>query len=432
MGMFDFFKKLDPEDYKVQEDMLADEWLEERDLEWIESKLGGSMEYLSEEGGKGGPEGEWPGTKDKLQSVILGSIAPGILPGGGDIAQELEDMPEELRIEARNRIYDLMRNPTFGDIGGLSSIDEDEGYQLTYEFLTEGLNWRKIYNRVKDELGVQNMLHLATGDIMSTEWSRYDPILLYRGQNISEIPRGGVYDETHTNEEALESMAYMYKDYEQSNIKPFTGDLPAMFLGLHDPAEYWTAIINKDDLPKDFKNFDYTKPIYDISNEIGFRRFNVGHLSDQEWKNVDHPEYGDSYFGEIVHSDVDNILSKMHKLKTGKIKAIKSSTLGLDIRSSLDLGTYLKTVGYDHDTDQYYVSATDIWDFNKGSGGGSYNKWGLLSPSIEGVGEGIQMYGRIYLSEQELLDNIVVLTNRSSDATIISRLSTMMENEKLK
>lgn len=410
MGAFDFLKKTDPADLPSQEDVIIENWLEEKELNWFEDLLGEEI----------GAAGTWPGAKDKLQQVIIGSISPEMYPiRGGDLAEEMSTMPEELRAEVINRVYDLMRNPEFADIGGIADIGIGD--------IAEGLiNWRSLYGQIKSELGGQNLLHLATGDIMSTEWGKFDPILLYRGQNLAEA----AVILNKSNESTLREMADVYKGYERNNIKPFTGDLPAMFLGLHDPGEYWDE---STDLPKSFTGFDDTKPVYDISNEIGIRIGNVGHLSDQEYQNVDHPEYGDQYFGQIQYSEVDDALSALQDLKSGKIKATSIRTLGLSLHTSIDLGTYVKSVGYDQESEQYYVSATDIWDFNKSGSGGNYDKWGPLSPSIEGVGEGVQMYGRVYIDEQELLDNIIVSTDsKGGNYEIISRLSVMMENERLK
>jgi len=134
-----------------------------------------------------------------------------------------------------------------------------------------------------------------------------------------------------------------------------------------------------------------------------------------------------------------SVLQQLEDLKTGKIKAIslglhkgfgpdsdKSNPFaGMGLYTTMDLGTSTESIGYDHNNDMFYISIVDIWDFNKSMGGGSYEKWGEVSPNVEGVGEGIQMYGRVYISEQEFLDNILVM-----DDDNVTRLSQMPQEEK--
>tara|TARA_R110002020_G_scaffold107738_5_gene250066 strand:- start:1102 stop:2337 length:1236 start_codon:yes stop_codon:yes gene_type:complete len=408
MGLLDIFKK------KEQEDVVIEDWLDQKELSFMEG-------VVNEEVGH-----SWPGATDKLQSVILGSISP----FEGDLAEEMKTMPEDLRAEVVNRVYDLMRNPDFAEIGGI-----DINY---VDILKGGVNWKEMFSEIKSGLGTYNFEHLASGDITSTEaWGKYDPILLYRGQNLIETPTTGTY----TNKDALKMMAHYYREYEQMGIEPFRGDLPAMYLGLSDPGEYWNE---STELPKDFTKFDSDKPVYDIGNEIGInRRFLEGMYGNEElskalgldsmdanYQAIDHPEYGDSYFMKIKTKDTTQVLNALGELKGGKKKAIsvgKGIFKDLIVDTSLDLGHFTQSLGYDQETNQYYVSVVDIWDFNKSLGGGNYESWGNISPSIEGLGEGIQMYGRIYIGEEELLNNIIVIEDTATEGNdvAIGRLGQM-------
>ena len=391
-----------PKNATTQEDVIIEDWLDKKELSFMEN-------VMSQEVGD-----SWPGAKDKLQSVVLGSISP----FEGDLAKEMETMPEELRTQVVNRVYDLMKNPDFAMMGGVD---------IYTSMLKGGTNWRDMFSEIKKGIGISNFEHLASGDISSTEmWGKYDPVLLYRGQNPEEIPSTG----TVSNTDALDMMSWYHNIYERLDIQPFTGDLPAMYLGISDPGEYWSE---STDLPKDFTKFDKNKPVYDISNEIGIN-LEFESSTVENYRAIDHPEYGDSYFMKIKEGDASKVLNSLKELKSGKKKAIsigekanKNTGLfkQLTLHTSLDLGHYTESLGYDKETNQYYISAVDIWDFNKNLGGGNYESWGNLSPSIEGLGEGIQMYGRVYISEEELLNNIIVAEGNKS---VLGRLGQMEEN----
>ena len=286
MGLFDMFKK------KEQEDVVIEDWLEEKELSvW---------ERATEHGG----------IEDKLQQVIIGSISP--FPGEGDLAKEMKTMPPDLRLQVRERLLDLMRNPDFAYEGGYEALGLGQGIS---EY---GMDWNAMYKNVLHALGPENMMHLASGDIMSTAWGQFSEESLYRGQNIHEAPSL----ELERGEESLdEKMKWVDQGYELSDIKSFEGDLPAYFLGLKDPGEYWDEV---DFLPKDFTGFDKKKPVYDISENIGLTLRPLRSIADESFlPRIDNPRFGDMYGSPIAEFNVDELLSELDDLKTGKTKALR-------------------------------------------------------------------------------------------------------------
>lgn len=392
MGLFDIFKK------KEQEDVVIENWLEEKELSIWESAT------------------KHGGIEDKLQQVIIGSISP--FPGEGDLAEEMKTMPPDLKLKVKERLLDLMRNPDFAYEGGYETLGLGEGISEL------GMDWNAMYKNILKTLGPENMLHLASGDIMSTAWGQFAEESLYRGQSIDEAP---ALDQERGWESTEKVIDWVHQGYESSDIKSFEGDLPAYFLGLKDPGEYWDEV---DFLPKDFTGFDNKKPIYDISEHIGINLKPLRLLGYESLASrIDDPKLGDMYGAPVAEFEVDELLSELNDLKTGKIKAINLQNTyipgleGLEGKTSMDLGNYVQSLGYDKKKEMYYLSATDIWDFNKKLGGGSYSKWGFLSPSIEDVGEGVQLYGRHYYEEEEFLNHFIVLGTSSEqvgEAQIIS------------
>jgi hypothetical protein len=371
---------------EVDTDALLDTWLKDRRGGILESALG------------------WFGVEDPTMQVILSSISP----FQGDMEEELASMPAELQDVFKGKILNLMRGSTFAGKGALKSTESFNAGELYESFQSfNPFKWRQMAQYMQEAMPERDLQLLKTGEWEDTIYGTFEEKDLYRGQNIHELvaPFGNELEgygdliDYHTKR-----IKEQYEGYDEQGIEPFMGDLPAMFLGIDDPGDYFDEV---DFLPKDFTKFDSDKPVYDISE------FFAPTLHD--WR------IGDKYSGEsekvkaytkFDRAFLPNVLTELQDLKSGNTKAI---TLGsgqsflsrINVESSIDTGNWLTSLGYDEEKGMYYISGVDIWNFNR-EGEGGYVKYGALGPDLTGIGEGVQMYGRHYLSEEELLNNIIV------------------------
>ena len=83
------------------------------------------------------------------------------------------------------------------------------------------------------------------------------------------------------------------------------------------------------------------------------------------------------------------------------------SWLPADVKSDVDLGGFTQSIGYDKENEQYYLSVTDIWNFDAES---YAKKWSFTDGEpnklvrgqarlMDAVGEGIGIYDRYYIPE---------------------------------
>jgi hypothetical protein len=389
------------------EDMLIDEWIfketgifsdEDKVLvdQWLESRKGlfpNPFESLLKRVGK---------VEDESTRVLLTSMAP----WEADLDEEFASMPEEVQEIFREKIVNLMRSPNFArgaSVADLNFADIEAWNPMT---------WGPIRDQMFDFLNQEDIEHLRTGDWRETSMGILSEEFLYRGQNIHELTGPGFFDkhgasEDMTKEEILklaaENKKEIHDEWNRLGVKPFEGDLPSYYMGIKDPGEYFEEVTF---LPKKFSFFDMDKPVYDISEHFNFIEFPFYDGIDSEEVRFD-----DGYIVEHDRGALPDILNDLQQLKTGKEPAINldsgDSFLGkIKFNESIDLGTYTQSLGYDHDKEMFYFSATDIWDFTQGEQG--LSKYGKISPHLGEVGNPVQLYGRTYISEEDLLGKIIL------------------------
>lgn len=365
---------------EVDTDALLDTWLKDRRGGILESALG------------------WFGVEDPTMQVILSSISP----FQGDMEEELASMPVELQDVFKGKILNLMRGSTFAGKGALKSTDSYNAGELYESFQSfNPFKWKQMANYLQEAMPERDLQLLKTGEWEDTIYGTFEEKDLYRGQNIHELvaPFGnelegyGDLTEYHTRR-----LKEQYDEYAEQGIEPFMGDLPAMFLGIDDPGDYFDEV---DFLPKDFTKFDSDKPVYDIS-EFFAPTVHDYRMGDNEKVKA---------YTKFDRAMLPHVLTDLQNLKVGNTKSIQfgasASFLSINVGTSIDTGNWLTSLGYDKEKGMYYISGVDIWNFNR-EGEGGYVKYGALGPDLSGIGEGIQMYGRHYLSEEELLSNILV------------------------
>lgn len=131
--------------------------------------------------------------------------------------------------------------------------------------------------------------------------------------------------------------------------------------------------------------------------------YSIGDYTNIEWVEPSPQDYDYSYATEYIKRSLEDVLINKNPIS---LPGFHSKIARLNTK--FDLGKSTKSMGYDPEKDKYYISMTDIWDFEPKQ----YEKgWGykgkdpityLQASLMDAVGDPIGIYDRYYIPDDVL------------------------------